>query len=247
MAIGTTKPSEMVNLVPVARSTLVQSVADQLLALIMEGHLPPGSRLPSERELIKRLGVGRSTIREALRSLAAMNLVELRPGQGAFVIDMGVQTVIRPELLTALLNRSVTMDLLETRTLLEPAAVELAAHRATAEELTDLAAILEHCTAAHVNGEHTAALSAEFHVALARCTHNEVLVMLMQSILGLLEERGERLERVAGFTDWELASHREILDALRARDGRRARRLMSVHLKSSTAALLKGALEDDTE
>jgi GntR family transcriptional repressor for pyruvate dehydrogenase complex len=225
-------------LIPVERNTLVQSVVDQILGLIKNGSLAPGNRLPSERELMKRLAVGRSTIREALRSLEMMNLVELRPGQGSFVKDLGVQTVIRPALMAILLDRSVTVDLLEVRKLIEPATVELAAHRATDEELGTLHAILDRCRAAHTAGQPTAELSAQFHLAIAQCAHNGVLVMFMESILGLLTERGSKLEHILGYTEWELVSHQKIADALRARDAHLARRLMSQHLEESARRLL---------
>jgi GntR family transcriptional repressor for pyruvate dehydrogenase complex len=225
-------------LIPVERSTLVQSVVDQLAAQITDGSLASGERLPSERELMKRLAVGRSTVREALRSLAMMNLVDLRPGQGSFVKDLGVETVIRPDLLTALLDRNVTVDLLEVRELIEPAAIELATHRATEADLAALQDLLDRSSAVHASGEPVSGLSAELHVAFARCTHNGVLVMFMESILGLLAERGARLERIAGYTEWELASHRRIADAVRARKPRQARRLMAEHLEESVQRLL---------
>ncbi len=225
-------------LIPVQRNTLVQSVVDQIVRLIRNGTLAPGNRLPSERELMKRLAVGRSTIREALRSLEMMNLVELRPGQGSFVKDLGVQTVIRPDLMTILLDRSVTVDLLEVRKLIEPATVELAAHRASDEELETLQAILDRCRAAHTTGEPTAELSAQFHMAIAQCTHNGVLVMFMESILGLLTERGSKLEHISGFPEWELASHQKLVDALLSRDAHLAHRLMSRHLEESARRLL---------
>lgn len=226
-------------LVPVERSTLVQSVVDQLVTLIGDGVLRPGDRLPSERDLMKRLSVGRSTVREALRSLAMMNLVDLRPGQGSYVKDLGVQTVINPDLLTTLLDRSVTVDLLEVREIIEPAAIELAAHRATEEDLVELQSLLDRCHAAHAAGKPTYDLSAQVHVALARCTHNGVLTMFMESILGLLTERGTQLEHLAGYTDWEIASHQEIIDAVRGRNARKARRLMKEHLEESVQRLLE--------
>ncbi len=225
-------------LMAVERTTLVQSVVDQIVALIKDGAFAPGDRLPPERELMKRLAVGRSTIREAVRSLAMMNLVDLRPGKGSFVKDLGVETVIRSDMLTMLLDRSVTADLLEARTLIEPATVELAAQRATAQDLIDLKAVLDHCHVAHAAGSPTAELSAQLHLALARCTHNGVLVMFMESILGLLTERGEKLEHLEGYTEWELASHQEIVDAVHSRDALRARHLMSRHVEQSVQRLL---------
>ena len=225
-------------LIPVERTSLVQSVIDQIVGLVRDGTLSPGDRLPTERDLMERLSVGRSTIREAVASLARMGLVEPFPGRGSTVKAPSVQSVIRPELLSVLLNRSVTVDLLEVRELIEPAAAELSAHRATEEDLTELQASLDRCQVAYVAGEHTAVLSAEVHLALARCAHNGVLVMFTESILGLLTERGDTLERIPGFTEWEMASHQRLIDAVRSGDGLRARHLMALHLEESTQRLL---------
>ena len=225
-------------LMPVSRYTLVQSVVDQFVTLITGGALAPGDRLPSERELMVRLGVGRSTIREALRSLAMMNLVDMRPGQGSFVKGFGVQTVIRPDLLTTLLDRGVTVDLLEVRKMIEPATAEMAAHRATEAELAEVWSVLERCRFARKRGNVAAELSAQFHVAIAACTHNGVLAMLMESIVGLLTDRGGKLEQVPGFAEWEMGSHQEIAQALQARDAHLARRLMARHLEESARWLL---------
>jgi GntR family transcriptional regulator, transcriptional repressor for pyruvate dehydrogenase complex len=218
---------------PVERNTLVESVFQQLLASIKDGSLAPGDRLPSERELMKSLKVGRSTVREALRSLAIMNLVDMRPGQGSFVKEMSLRSVINPAMLATLMDRNLTTDLLELRKMIEEPAVELAANRATAEELLTLQAIVDECRELHTQGISTAEPSARLHMEIARCTHNGVLVMFIESILGLLTERGAQLEHRPGFYDWEIGSHQGLVDALSARDGRLAHRLMACHLEES--------------
>jgi len=223
---------------PVERDSLVQKIVAQILQLISDGTLCPGDRLPSERELIKKLGVGRSTVREALRSLAMMNLVDARPGQGSFVKDFGVSAVIQPELFSTLMERSLTVDLLEMRKLIEPAGAELAANRASEEELSSLQQTLDECRVVYSVGGSTADLSARLHLQIARCTHNGVLVMFMESILGLLTDRGTTLEHIAHFTEWEMDSHQHIIDALVSRDTHQARRIMSRHLEESTRRLL---------
>jgi GntR family transcriptional regulator, transcriptional repressor for pyruvate dehydrogenase complex len=223
---------------PVERNTLVESVVNQLLALIKDGSLAPGDRLPSERELMKSLGVGRSTIREALRSLAMMNLVDMRQGQGSFVKEIGVNSVINPDLLSTLMERNLTADLLEMRKMIEPQALDLAAQRVTEEELAELQSIMDQCRSLHTRGESTAELSAQLHLGFARCTHNGVLVMFMESILGLLTERGTQLEHMRGYYEWEIDSHQELVSALAARDGHLAHRLMARHIEESVRRLL---------
>jgi len=222
---------------PVERNSLVQSVVEQLVDLIKSGSLAPGDRLPSERELMKSLRVGRSTIREALRSLAIMNLVDMRPGQGSFVKEVSINSLINPELLATLMDRNLTADLLEMRKLIEPTAVELAANRATDEELQSLEDTIHRCQKAHEMGQSTAELSAQFHLEIARCTHNGVLVMFMQSILNLLTERGAKLEQTGGYSDWEIDSHQQMVQALQARDSQLAHRLMIRHLDESARRL----------
>ena len=78
---------------PVVRSTLVRSVAARLVSLIAKGTFKPGDQLPSERQLAKKLEVGRSTMREALQSLALMNLVDIQPGRGTFVKEIDVDSI----------------------------------------------------------------------------------------------------------------------------------------------------------
>ena len=218
---------------PVERNTLVGSVVDQLLALIKDGSLAPGDRLPSERELMKSLRVGRSTIREALRSLAMLNLVDMRPGQGSFIKEMSLSSVINAELFTTLMDRNLTADLLEMRKMIEAPAMELAAKRATEEELHNLQSIIDECRRLHARGISTAETSACLHLEIARSTHNGVLVMFIESVLGLLTERGTELEHHPGYNDWEINSHQELVDALSARDGHLAHRLMARHLEES--------------
>jgi len=139
--------------------------------------------------------------------------------------------------LSYLLDRSVTTDLLETRRLIEPAAVELAANRANEAEINQLNAILDHCRALHEKGESTAAISAQLHLAIAQCTHNSVIMMFVESILGLLTERGSRLEHIQGYYEWEIESHQSIIYALQTHNSRLAHRLMRQHLDESTARL----------
>jgi GntR family transcriptional regulator, transcriptional repressor for pyruvate dehydrogenase complex len=223
---------------PVERSTLSQSVADQLIQFIKDGQLTPGQQLPSERELAERLQVGRSTLREALRSLTMLNIIEQRPGQGTFVLDITAATVVRADLLSAALSRSLTGDLLEARLLIEPFAAEMAAERADGEDFGAIQAALDACRANHMASQPTAALSVRFHEAIAQAAHNAVLEMFMRSLHSLLEERGAHLERLPEYCTWELASHQEIADALRARDKALAHRRMVAHLDESARRLL---------
>src|SRR5450755_2759143 len=128
-------PKVTVGLAP--RRKLTETVAQQLLAAIRG--LPPGTRVPSERELTKHLGVGRSTVREALNGLAMLGVVEIRHGQGVFVTGDPSQ-LSEPSAITAALERGVTNEFIEARLIVEVEVARLAARRRTDEDLARLSA-----------------------------------------------------------------------------------------------------------
>src|SRR5207344_1201563 len=126
-----------VTLSPAPRRKLSETVAEQLLAAVRE--LPPGTKVPSERELTKELGVGRSTVREALNGLAMLGVVEIRHGQGVFVTGEPAP-VNEPSAITAALERGVTHEFIEARLIVEVEVARLAARRRTDEDLARLSA-----------------------------------------------------------------------------------------------------------
>src|SRR3954447_23390307 len=123
-----------VTLAPASRQKLSQTVAEQLIEAFR--HLPPGTKVPSERILTKELSVGRSTVREALNGLAVLGVLEIRHGQGAFVSDPAAAAPdamsSRPDSpLTVALERGVTREFIEARLLVEVGVARLAAERRT--------------------------------------------------------------------------------------------------------------------
>jgi DNA-binding FadR family transcriptional regulator len=227
-----------------ARKTLSQSVVDQFLDQFRRGALKPGDRLPTERELMEQFGVGRSTIREALQGLARMNLIEGRPGAGTVVRQFDVSAYLRPELFSAVLGGSSAPELLETREIIEVAVVALAAQRATEGDLAALAKMLDTAEEALARQEQTYELSALFHVGLAQAAHNSLLLNIMLSIYELLRARGEHTVDQHGYLRWEIESHRELYELVRARDVEGARAAMLVHLRRSAHRLGEIPAED---
>lgn len=212
---------------PVRRS-LPQVVAQQLLDLIRSGALRSGERLPSESELKERFGVGRSTIREALNGLVLIGAIEVRHGQGAFVL--GGATGVPTGGLDDAVRSSVTRELLEAREAMELSISRLAAARATEEDLSALRRLLEQ---AEELVERTGAAvdeAARFHLLLAEAAQNEIFSGFIEMILGLLQERGEDMREADGYGLWELDAHRAVLDAVASGDGERAQRAMARHL-----------------
>jgi len=222
-------PETRVTLTPAPRRRLTETVAEQLVDAIRA--LPPGTKVPSERELTMQLGVGRSTVREALNGLAMMGLVEIRHGQGAFVAATPVDTS-EPSAITTALERGVTHDFIEARLIIEIEVARLAAQRRTDEDLANLEAVLAE-QEERQGGDLDALLetAAGFNVHLAEAAHNEVLAAMIQSFVSLMIERGPRIYRLEGFPTWDLDEHRRIVDAVRDRDPDRAGRLMREHIE----------------
>ena len=211
-----------VSLAPAPRQKLSETVAEQLLEAFRD--LPPGTRVPSERELTKELGVGRSTVREALNGLAVIGVLEIRHGQGAFVAQPSAADEVaanRPEAaLTAALERGVTREFIEARLLVEVEVARLAAERRTEDDLRHMEATLalqERSLTANRLGE-LIAVATSFNVLLAEAAHNELLAAMAHTFVALMTERGPKLYALEGFGEWDLAEHRGIYEAVRDQD-----------------------------
>jgi GntR family transcriptional repressor for pyruvate dehydrogenase complex len=223
------EPNAKLTLSPVTRRKLTATVAEQLLAAIAE--LPAGTKVPSERELTRELGVGRSTVREALNGIAMLGIVEIRHGQGVFVTGEAPPDG-EPSALTAALERGVTNEFIEARLIVEVEVARLAARRRTDEDLARLEASLVE-QEARLRGDVDALVNvaASFNVLLAEAAHNEVLRAMIQSFVALMVERGPRVYQLEGFGEWDLQEHRGLYAAVRDHDPERAAKLMREHIE----------------
>lgn len=223
------RESGPVSLSPVQRRKLTETVAEQLLTAIRE--LPAGTKVPSERTLTKELGVGRSTVREALNGLATLGVVEIRHGQGVFVTGDS-SPVSEPSAIAAALERGVTSEFIEARLIVEVEVARLAARRRTEEDLARMSAALAE-QEARLDGslEALVDVAASFNVLLAEAAHNEVLAAMIQSFVSLMLERGPRVYSLEGFREWDLQEHRGLFEAVRDREPDRAARLMREHIE----------------
>jgi GntR family transcriptional repressor for pyruvate dehydrogenase complex len=217
---------------PVAKVTSAQLAADQILALIRRGVWQPGDQLPSERELTYKLKVGRSTVREALQILSTLNLVQVIPGQGSYIKELGSNDLFRPEIISLLVKDSAILDLLATREMIEPQTVRLACLRATEDELVQIAEMLDDHERALEKGEPVAEYARTFHLMLAEASHNGVAAVFIRSILDLLQER-RRADMTMEMKRRELHEHREVLRLVRDRDGEAAASYLIRHIVAS--------------
>lgn len=243
MAGRVTGPRSAVVLTPATRMPLSQVVLDQVLAQIRGGSLRPGDRLPSEYELMRMLNVGRSSVREALRGLISLGLVDTRPGRGAVVLS-GVSSPLAPLQTQGLsierVQRSTLLDLLEVREGLEAQAADLAARRATPDDIEHIQARAGEIEKQIAAGRIYSSSNVRFHLAIARASHNNVLRESLGHLLGQLREFRERTVReIPQMSARDVVEHRAIVEAIRRRRPGAARRAAVEHIRRY-ADMVKG-------
>jgi GntR family transcriptional repressor for pyruvate dehydrogenase complex len=223
---------------PLLKPIKVKRVSDQAFEqirdLIFRGQLKPGEQIMPERDLAQALGVSRPTVREAIKQLVTMGLLQHRQGQGTFVRSVSAQRELNP-LAAMIEGHSPTLEeLLEVRMGLESQAVTLAAQRATPEDLQVLEKALEHMLAENRAGRLGIEEDVSFHMAIAFATKNTVQVHIMKTFYDLLHYGiGENLHYLyedPANLDIIGGQHTEIFQAIKAHDPEAAHAAMKRHI-----------------
>ena len=222
---------------PVDRKPLYEQVSDRLREFIDVNRLQPGDRLMSERDLARQLSVGRSSIREAITALRAQGEVEVRHGDGIYLVRRPEDLI--PSLAAELVETHIDHPAIwETRQALETQCARLAAHRSTGEDLVELAAALDEMQGEVEAGEAGLAGDRRFHVGVATASHNPILIQLLDSMRHALNRTSATSLTRAGQPTTSLQDHRRIYDAIRAGDSAAAAAAMLDHLVSTTDSLV---------
>ncbi|HYM25979.1 MAG TPA: FadR/GntR family transcriptional regulator [Vicinamibacterales bacterium] len=225
-------------IVPIKKTRLAEEIADRIRALMVEGTYPPGLPLPGERDLARRFGVSRGSVRDAIRVLDTIGLVETRHGQGTFPRELDVDRLVVP-LASVLAHRhDLQEELLDVRRMFEPAVARAAALRATPDDVVELDRIVEAQRRKVKSGRSTIVEDTAFHAALARATRNTVLERLMETLNALLVESRAVSLKQKGRPGRSMRGHETVVDAVRRRDGEAAARAMHTHI-DEIADLLK--------
>ncbi len=228
---------------PVTRQNRLSiQVSDQLEGLILSKELKPGDRLPTERELSQRFSVSRTVIREAIRILEARRFVTTQGGSGTFVKDLEAKDVVQSlGIYISIKGKSVSyVQLMELRRIMEVQIAALAAERASKQAIQELSCLVKEMETATKDPAAFAKGDLDFHVALARATGNELLVMLLDPLMDVLYEARRVASELPGVPEEALRLHRNILRKVRARDAEGAARAMSKHLDQSCRVTLEG-------
>jgi DNA-binding GntR family transcriptional regulator len=217
--------------VPIDKRSLTDQVADHIRDLIIEGRLVPGARI-DEAAMIERLGVSRTPFREALRTLAAEGLVDLRPSRGAVVRKLSAKAVL---------------GTLEVLAHLERLAGERACVHATDAQIAELLAVHARMAALHARRDRLPyyKLNQAFHNGLAAAADNAAL----HEVQGNLQARLKRIRYIGNrkpeYWDAAMREHEEMAAALRARDGKRLGEAMATHLMRTWDRVRDVVMESD--
>ena len=230
---------EDMGIAPVKSTRIYQEIVRQVKSMIAEGRLKSGDQLPPERDLAEKFVVSRTSVREALRALESLGLVEIRPGEGTFVREVSVESLIEPLALVMLSQREALGELFEARQLIEPALAALAARRATPEDVHEMEKILEAQAKEVAAGRTGLEQDAQFHAAIGAAAHNRAITRIAHAVMDLLRQSREESLNRPGRPDRSHNDHRRLLAAIRSRDEAAAHQAMVDHLRA-VEALVRG-------
>ncbi|MCX6546787.1 MAG: FadR/GntR family transcriptional regulator, partial [Acidobacteria bacterium] len=171
------------DLTPIRTKRLYEEIVEQIRLLIADGKLKPGDKLLAERELADRFQVSRASVREAIRTLEMLGVIDIRPGEGTYIRETETDDIIRPLAMFLAVERSSVIDMFEMRRIFETATASLAAQRATDQEILEIETILEDMKE-RLNlqdPEKGEEFDAAFHFAIAEATHNSLLAKLFKT------------------------------------------------------------------
>lgn len=228
-----------------ARDMLPERIATRLVSLIAERQLHPGDKLPPERELAVAMGVSRPSLREALRALAMLNVVEIRQGSGTFVTSLRPEVMVEHFDFVFALDDATFAELLEARQMIEPALASAAASHASSDELERLRACV--ARAASHSDDPNAFLEAdlELHEIIAAAAHNQIIARFMSSLTRLGMASRRRTVALPGVRTQSVKDHAAMVDALARRDPEAAAEIMRKHLANIRDSLRETAVHDN--
>ena len=229
------QPLPAADLAPIARRKLSHEVLDRLLPRIRSGEFAVGALLPSERDLMAGLGVGRPAVREALQTLERMGLVAIVHGEGARVLPLSADKVIGQISDAAMHLLSGSSDLLEhlkeARLQFEVAMIRIAAQRATPDQVEHLRGLLEEHKASVDDAQRFLSTDMAFHRSIAEISGNAIYKAVSQAMLEWLEQFHHEAVRAPGAEKTSLNEHVKMFKCIAAHDPDGAAEVLTAHLK----------------
>ena len=227
----------MYNFDKMAKKPLGARIEDELMKYIMQKPVEPGQKIPNEFELAKQFGVGRSTIREAVKGLVSRGILEVRRGSGTYVINTN-SFEDDPLGLGKMEDKyKMALDLFEVRLMIEPEIASLACRNASEEELRKLKKLCDETEQLYRGGHNHINKDIEFHTCIAHCSKNQVVETLVPVINTAVYTFANLTHRL--LKEETLETHRSITDAILKRDSVGARCAMMMHLTYNRQTIMR--------
>ena len=224
---------------PVSKETLADRLARQIRSLIQRGEYRLGDRLPTIMEMARSFGVGHPTIREALKKLETMRVVEIRHGSGVYVTRSEDVLVLASPDYTGAVTKKLLLDLIRTRMLLEMQSVGDAVVNATPEHLREMRRLVATAEQNLGNDDVLNAVTMAIHRQIALASANAVLAQLLDVLHDLFTDEQRLILGIFGSREQDHSEHQGILAALEARDRPLAVERMRRHLEGIQDAVLR--------
>jgi len=214
---------------------------------LIRGDWTPGERIPPERELCQQLGVGRASLREALKALEIMGMIETRLGDGTYVCERS-EFLSRP-LLWAITSSSdaEVHELVEARKLIEVELAGLAAERATPSDLKEIGVHLDQMESSMADVDQFQRSDIAFHLAIAQASHNRILMNALLLIRNLLQNWIGSALRIQGVAEKAFSQHQRIFMGIAKKNPCAARAEMQIHLQEMANFLLESQHADKSD
>ena len=210
----------MVALKPIENTTIVERIVKQITNAITSGELKPGDKIPTEIELMESLGVGRNSLREAIKMLSALGVLKIRRGDGTYIAEKVSPSAFDALVYSLVMEQSTTQEMLELRQRLEIDILELAAQKATSEDIKKLEWLLDQFHSAFARGdfENAAQLDLQFHYMLVDTARNPLLGRIVKGVLDLFQPSVKRtLEQYEAPKGNIHQSHIKMVEAIKNR------------------------------
>ena len=238
------KTHQSYHLDPIGKMTVVDEIVERLMGLIIDENLKPGDKLLTERELMERLAVGRSSLREAIKTLCALGVLEIKRGKGTYVGYGDMSILTKPLAWGLFLSQSSVQQVIEARSAIEVSLAGWAAERATEDEVAIMREQLRQMEANLGDMEGYIDADIRFHLAIAEAAHNELFSHVLGIFQRVLRVWMETTYKESGGTECSMGQHRTILAAIGTQDVDKAREIMAAH--TSGAPLLAAAAKAGT-
>lgn len=224
----------------IRRASTVERIVENLINLIKQHSLKMGDKLPSERQLCEVIGVSRPILREALKALQVMNIIDIRQGAGAYVKRLEPEDVVEHLDIVFHLDESLYRDLYEARRVLEAALAGMAAQHITGDEIEAISESIKGAAAHIDDADIFLERDLELHDMIMKASRNRVIPVFMQSINKLSMILRKQSNSQSPIRQNTIRDHEQIFAAIKNRDPAEASRAMEQHIANVEKAFLNG-------